>query len=145
MKHRSIFLIPIFLLFSLVISSSCKKEKSPDYPELIGYWQGMTSQGNPVSFKIENKKGTLYITKYNLLVTFSGGAQTYEHTNTNGIVALSGRYFNLPLGSGSAGPAFIDGNFDYGATTVSLSGTFAVYYPSSSVDQVTGNYTAYRY
>jgi hypothetical protein len=124
---------------------SCKKDKTPDYPDLIGYWQGITSQGNPVSFKVENKKGTLYITKYNLLVTFGSQAQTFEKTNTGGIVPLTGLYFNIPMGSGNAGPAFIDGNFDYGSTTITLSGTFAIYYPSSTVDLVTGNYTAYKY
>jgi hypothetical protein len=144
MKH-SFFFIHMLLLLSLVALASCKKEESPDYPELIGFWNGTTSQGNPIRFKIENEKGTLYITQYELLVNFGSGSQTYEHTNNRGIVALSGLHFDLPLGTGSVGPAYIDGNFDYGATTITLSGTFAVYYPSSSVDMVTGNYTAYRY
>lgn len=128
----------------LLTASCCKEDPPPDYPDLIGYWQGITSQGNPVSLKIENKKGILYITRYSLLVTFSSSqSETFEQTNYGGIAALSGLTFNLPLGTGNAGPAFIAGNFDYGVTNITLSGTFAVYYPSSSVDLVTGSYTAY--
>ena len=145
MKFNPALLIMVVMLCSLVSLPGCKKDEIPDYPELIGYWSGTTSQGNPVRFKIENEKGTLYITQYELLVTFGSGSQSYEHTNTRGIVALSGLTFTLPLGSGSMGPAFIDGYFNYGATTITLTGTFAVYYPGSTVDLVTGDYTAYLY
>lgn len=147
MKNGFSHPILFILLCCMVMSTGCKKKKTPDYPDLIGYWSGQTSQGNPVSFKVENKKGTLYITQYNLLVTFSGSqSQTYQHTNTAGIASLSGLYFTVPLGTaGTSGPAFIDGNFDYGTTTITLTGTFAVYYPGSTVDMVTGNYTAYLY
>jgi hypothetical protein len=146
MKRRPCILGNILLICSLLLLLSCKKDDTPDYPELIGYWQGLTSQGNPVSLKIENKKGTLYVTKYNLLVTFSSSQSiTYERTNAQGIVALSGLYFHLPLGTGNSGAAFIDGTFNYGSTTITLTGNFSVYYPSSTVDVVTGNYTAYKY
>lgn len=146
MKRRFGNLLVSVIVGSGILFAGCKKEKTPDYPDLIGYWQGQTSQGNPISFKVENKKGTLYITQYNLLVTFGSGQQTFQHTNTAGIAALSGLYFTVPLGTtGTSGPAFIDGNFDYGATTITLTGTFAVYYPGSTVDMVTGNYTAYKY
>jgi hypothetical protein len=145
-KKRFILLSGLAFLCLLVLTAGCKKDKTPDYPDLIGYWQGQTSQGNPISFKIENKKGTLYITQYNLLVTFGSGQETFQHTNTQGIAKLSGLYFTVSLGqTGSLGPTFIDGNFIYGATTITLTGNFSVYYSGSTVDVVTGSYTAYKY
>lgn len=136
----------ILMFCCILLGTGCKKNKTPDYPDLIGYWQGQTTQGNPISFKIENKKGTLYITQYNLLVTFGSGQETFQHTNTQGIAKLSGLYFTVSLGqTGSSGPALIDGNFNYGAITITLTGNFSVYYPGSTVDVVTGSYTAYRY
>ena len=146
MKKGFSYLGIFILLCCMVISTGCKKNKTPDYPDLIGYWSGQTTQGNSVSFKVENKKGTLYITQYNLLVNFGSGQKTFQHSNTQGIVALSGLNFNVSLGStGSSGPAYIDGLFNYGSTTITLTGNFSVYYPSSTVDVVTGGYTAYRY
>ncbi len=137
--------LAIILIINMIMMMSCKKETTPDYPELIGYWSGTTTQGNPVSFKIENKKGTLYITNYNLLVTFGSGQTTFQHTNTQGIVALTGLNFSIPLGNGGQGPAYINGSFNYGPSVITLTGTFIVYYPSSSVDVVTGSYTGYKY
>lgn len=123
---------------------SCKKDKTPLYPQLIGYWSGVTSQLNTVSFEVIDRDGTLYISKYQLAVNFQTGYQVFQQTNTLGIVALNGLSFNLPLGpTGSYGPAYIDGNFNLTASTPVLTGEFTVYYPSSTVDVVTGNYTAY--
>jgi len=135
----------VTLLFILFIHSGCKKDETPDYPHLIGYWSGTTSQGNPIRFKVDSRDGILYITQYELLVNFGSGAKTFEQQNDRGIVALSGLIFSIPLGTGSAGPAYIDGNFIYGSTEITLSGSFAVYYPGSPVDIVTGSYLAYQY
>ena len=36
---------------------SCKKDKAPLYPQLIGYWSGVTSQLNTVSFEVIDRDG----------------------------------------------------------------------------------------
>lgn len=135
----------VSLLWPLLANVGCKKEETPDYPHLIGYWSGTTSQGNPIRFRVDSRDGILYITQYELLVNFGSGAKTFEQQNDRGIVALSGLTFNIPLATGSVGPAYIDGNFIYGSTDITLSGSFAVYYPGSPVDMVTGSYLAYMY
>lgn len=146
MKNSLTSLSLILLICSLFFLSSCKKEETPDYPMLIGYWTGHTSQENTIEFKVENKKGTLYITKYRLVVTYSNGSiQTFESINSRGIVALTGLSFNIPLASGNSGAAYISGNFNLSSQEYRLTGNFAAYYPSSSVDLVTGNYIAYLY
>jgi hypothetical protein len=127
-----------------MIAGSCKKDKTPLYPQLIGSWSGQTSQGNIISLKVINRSGTLYISQYQLPVNFQTGYQILQQTNTQGIGPLTGVSFNLPLGpTGSYGPANIDGNFNVTAVPLVLTGEFTVYYPSSSVDVVTGSYTAY--
>jgi hypothetical protein len=129
---------------SLTLPVSCKKDKTPLYPQLIGAWSGETSQGNIISLEVINRDGTLYISKYQLPVNFQTGYQVLQQTNTRGIAALTGVTFNLPLGpTGSYGPAYIGGSFNLTAVPLVLTGEFTVYYPSSSVDVVTGSYTAY--
>jgi hypothetical protein len=130
------------LLFTTILGTSCKKdtEPVPDYPQLMGLWTGTTSQGVTIFFVIGNIDGILYVTHYKMTVYTNNGYQTYEQYNTDGIVSLSGRGFNIPLGTGSAGPAFISGNFDLDSMV--LDGSFAVYPSGNTIDIITGTYSA---
>lgn len=134
------------LFLGVLILISCSKEKTPDYPMLIGYWQGQTLQGNPVELTVDCREGILYITRYKILVTFSSGqTMPFEAASAGGLATLSGLAFTVPLGSGSLGPAYLQGMFDPDGAQPALTGTYSVYYPASSVDMESGSYTAYLY
>jgi hypothetical protein len=141
MKKTLIIATIMILGMVLVVISSCKKsDPIPDYPQLIGAWSGNTSQDGPIYFYIDNIKGTLYITSYNTMIYTSTGYQNFQSANSNGITAVSGKSFHISLGTGSAGPAFIDGIFNL--TDMSLSGNFAAYGSGNNVDIITGTYIA---
>lgn len=136
-----------FLLFSLILilalatitSSSCKKKTDPvpDYPQLIGHWAGTTSQGTAILFTVDNLKGNLNVTRYDLTVLTTGGYQQSRMINSNGIAYVTNKHFKIPLGTGASGEAYIDGNFD--VLDMTLEGNFAVY-KSGTSELITGNY-----
>jgi len=141
MKKPFAFLsILIFGLFMIIISSCKKDDPVPDYPRLIGSWPGTTSQGAPFTLYVDNIKGTLYVESYKVTVYTSTGSQDFQAINSKGIAAISNKTFRIQLGTGSSGPAIIDGIFDI--TDMSLSGNFAVYAAGNNVDIITGTYLA---
>jgi hypothetical protein len=142
MMKKHLVLIPLFLILTLatVTSSSCKKKTDPvpDYPQLIGHWAGTTSQGTAIRFTVDNLKGNLNVTRYDLTVMTTGGYQQYRMINSNGIAYVTNRHFRIPLGTGNSGEAFIDGNFD--VLDMTLDGNFAVYKTGDNTNIITGNY-----
>ncbi len=142
---KKVLVIATIMILGIILTaiSSCKKsDPDPDFPQLIGAWSGTTSQDGPIYFYVDNIKGTLYIKSYNTKIYTSNGYQSLQSTNDAGITAISGKSFRISLGTGSAGPAFIDGNFNL--SDMSLSGNFAVYASGNTVDIVTGTYIAYK-
>ena len=124
----------------IILADGCKKtEPVPDYPQLVGNWEGTTSQGIGINISITTIKGILYVSGYDFSVYTSTGFQSYQWTNMYGIVSLNGLQFSISLGSGSAGPAFLNGTFNL--TNITLDGNFAVYPPGNTTDLTTGYYS----
>jgi hypothetical protein len=143
MKKTVFFAAVVIAGLFIVFQSSCKKDDPvPDFPQLIGSWGGTTSQGASITFYVDNIKGILYVESYKVTVYTSTGYQEYQAINSTGIAAISNKAFRIPLGTGSSGPAFIDGIFDL--TTMTLSGSWAVYAAGNSVDIITGTYLTER-
>ena len=141
MRRCLLIIFTLFVAVLLIPCSGCKKktEPIPDYPQLIGHWEGTTSQGSSIEISINSEEGILVVSLFNLNVFVPGGHQQYYQHNPSGIVSLTGFQFNIPLASGSSGPAFLDGTFSLNNMT--LSGNFAVYASGNPVDKITGNYT----
>ena len=132
---------PSFLLIIFILcTTSCKKKSpAPDYPEFMGTWSGSTSQSQIIRISVDNISGTLYVTSIKVILFFdSGGQQTIEQYNTQGLAAVTNRYFKLSLGTGVYGPAYIDGTFDL--TTMTVTGTFKAYNPSNPNDFTSGTF-----
>jgi hypothetical protein len=129
------------VVLSAVSFSACKKKADPvpDFPQLIGHWSGTTSQGTPVYFTVDNLKGSLNVTRYDLTVSIVGVLKQYKSINSNGIAYVTNRQFKIHLGTGSAGEAYIDGTFN--TNDMTLYGNFAVYDTGNTTDRVTGTYS----
>jgi len=135
------------LLFSLLMilvlttfSFSCKKktEPVPDFPQLIGHWSGTTAYGLGIFFTVDNLKGNLNVTRYDLSVATSSGIRQYKSINSNGIAYVTNKQFRIHLGTGTAGEAYIEGTFNIYDMT--LYGSYAVYDQGNTIDIYTGTY-----
>ena len=140
MKKTSL-LISLLVIVALTTLSACKKKTvpAPDYPQFIGHWAGQTSQGTAIYFTVDNLQGNLNVTRYDLTVYTQGGIRQFKSINSNGIAYVTNKQFRIPLGTGSAGDAFIDGTFYL--TDMTLNGSWAVYEPGNTIDKITGTYT----
>ncbi len=140
MKHATN--LTLLILASFFLITACKKdtEKTPDYPQLIGAWEGQTSQVVPISLSVTNRDGILYISYYKFQVSTNNGYQSYEQYNSNGIASISSTQFKIILGSGTNGEAYIDGIFN--VQNMTLTGNFAVYANGNNIDKFTGSYDA---
>ncbi len=143
MKQRSRWFPLFFFSFVLVaLTPACeKKSSSPDYPQLLGAWEGVTSQDKQIQFSISNTDEILYVTYYKIVVNFpAGGQQTLQRHISTGIVAMNDKNFRIPLGNGTYGEAYLDGSFNL--VTMALTGSFRIYNPAVPNDYATGFYTA---
>jgi len=143
MKQRSRRVTLFFFsLIFLALAPACqKKAPSPDYPQLLGAWQGVTYQDKQIQFSISNTDKILYVTHYKIIINFpAGGQQTLQRHVSTGIVALNGTYFKISLGNGTYGEAYLDGSFNL--VTMALTGSFRIYNPAVPNDYATGFYTA---
>lgn len=143
MKQSPLFfpLLFFFIVVVLLAPACTKKTPSPDYPQLLGAWEGMTSQDKQIQFSISNTDEILYVTYYKIMVSFStGGPQTLNRHISTGIVALNDKNFRISLGNGTYGEAYLDCYFNL--VTMALTGSFRIYNPTSPNDYITGFYTA---
>jgi PPE-repeat protein len=74
------------------------------------------------------------------MVYTQGGYQKFEYYNSNGIVLFNDLNFDISLGSGNSGPAYINSTFDL--ADMFLTGNFAVYSSGNQYDFITGFYSA---
>ena len=141
MRRFLMIMYTLFLGGLLLSSSGCNKKNDavPDFPQLMGQWEGTTSQGSSIRVNINSEDGVLVVSLYDLNVFVPGGHQQYYWYIATGIVSLTGVQFSVPLGSGSSGPAFLDGMFSLNNMT--LDGNFAVYATGNPVDKITGTYS----
>jgi hypothetical protein len=141
MKQRQHLPWILFIVVILISTASCKKtETVPDFPELLGTWSGNTSQDGPISFYVDNINGVLFITSYKVKVYTTSGYQEYQYIKSDGITQVSNKTFRISLGTGTSGPAYLDGTFN--TSDMTLSGNFAVYPAGNTVDIITGTYLA---
>jgi len=134
-------LIIVLVLTNLTLSS-CKKKTDPipDFPQLIGHWSGTTSSDTQIHLMIDNLKGYLYVTQYDLTIYGTSGLEHITGGYTYGVAAVTNKQFRIHLGTGSSGEAYIDGTFD--TSSMTLYGTYSVYDPGSSIDLISGTYSA---
>lgn len=130
----------LFLPLIIITLMACKKTTpAPDYPELMGSWSGSTSQSQVIKFYVENIGGTLYLTSLKFSIFFdTGGQQSIERYNTEGLTPVSDRYFKYALGTGIYGQAYIEGTFNLNSMTVT--GTFRCYNPANPNDLTSGTF-----
>ncbi|MCX6280302.1 MAG: hypothetical protein NT004_19735 [Bacteroidetes bacterium] len=146
----------IFLgLFIAILSTSCNKKDDPtpvqpDYPELIGTWQGTTSQNQLVRFGIFNFNGLLVINTYKFTALkwdtdTTYRVKTFDFNLSSIITSVVDKYFAfVPQGSFASGD-YLKGTFD--VATMKLTGQFKTSFPTpsgASVDYVTGTFTCLK-
>ena len=78
--RKTSLLISLLVIVALATLSACKKKTDPvpDYPQFIGHWAGTTSQGTAIYFTVDNLKGNLNVTRYDLTVYTSSGYHQYR-------------------------------------------------------------------
>jgi hypothetical protein len=138
--YVSLLLFLIGFLLLAITSCEDKTEAAPDFPQLIGYWTGNTSQGQICTFNISNHDGTLYVDHYKVEVITNTGLKNYESTNSKGIAPVINKQFMITLGAGINGDAFINGVFN--VNDITLYGNFEVYPSGNNIDKIFGTYLA---
>jgi len=142
-KNKFVFLALFTAYLMLPGFSSCKKSNpDPLYPQLIGTYQGTTSQNDTIRMEVENIKGILYITEIKLNYKYSGGGTgSVYKKDSDGLTALIVAYFNLLVGSYPQN-SIIDGTFNLNSLTVN--GSFKIYPSSNPSNPSSGSYTALK-
>jgi hypothetical protein len=153
MKIKSAFQLSLLLLAFTAVLFSCTEKTSepvqPDYPQLVGTWQGTTSQSQPIEIGIMNLNGLLVVNtyKYDVIKYDSGGSshrtKHYEMSSSTVITSVVDKYFKFtpydPLGTTD----YLKGTFN--DTTMILTGQFSSTFAKltgTGYDVVTGGYTA---
>jgi hypothetical protein len=153
MKIKSAFQLSLLLLAFTAVLFSCTEKTSepvqPDYPQLVGTWQGTTSQSQPIEIGIMNLNGLLVVNtyKYDVIKYDSGGSshrtKHYEMSSSTVITSVVDKYFKFtpydPLGTTD----YLKGTFN--DTTMILTGQFSATFAKltgTGYDVVTGGYTA---
>lgn len=116
---------------------------APPDAQLIGVWNGQTSQNKAISINISNVNGVLKITRYAFTAIFTNpqGERTTDITDTGGISSVVNRYFSfLLLDLGTPDDEYLNGTFNISDLT--LNGTFMVYPNFITTGAVTVTYTA---
>lgn len=118
----------------------CSKDNpvDPVVPAYVGTYYGQTAVADSVSFTVSNIGGTAYVTSYSLSYHYSSGGSsgsgTYEASNTEGIVQISGTTFELSLSSDPeekitgtfSSETALGGTYKINPTDSYLTGTFSV-------------------
>jgi hypothetical protein len=127
----------------LLLTNSCKKsDPDPLYPQLIGSFQGITSQNDTIGMDVGNIKGILYVTMIKLNYTIPGGGKgSVYRMNSDGLTDIPSTFFSIVLDTNPQ-TSFIDGTFNVNNMTVA--GTFKIYSISEPDNPSTGNYTAIK-
>jgi len=152
MKKSTIFLL-IFCagLFSFFFFSCNNNDEviipDPDFPQLLGTWEGVTSQGKPIKVGIINFNGILYVSTYKYSVVndlvAGGETQNYEVTASSPVAAVLDTSFIFRPYGGYSESDYLYGHFDL--STMILKGKFTTAFPiqqGTSTVKITGTYTA---
>lgn len=148
---RSFFFILCSGLFLSLLFSCNKNEEviipDPDFPQLLGTWQGLTSQGKPISVGIINFNGVLYVATYKYSVVndiVSGGSTTaYDQSASSPVAAVIDTSFIFRPYGGYSESDYLYGHFDI--QTMILRGKFTTAFKNqlgTATIKITGTYTA---
>ena len=142
MKKAVIILLIAALAVSGAITSSCKKKtKDPAYPQLVGTWNGTTSQVIPIQVVVANNGGDLYVTSVTFRYSRGPGDTVSLHRySSDAISMLSGTSFNVVMDGTAPYQTIVQGTFR--TDTLRLNGNFTGY--TSELLPITGTYTAFR-
>jgi hypothetical protein len=140
MNHiRSVLLLVVLAAVTFLCADCKKKEAAPDYPQLMGAWNGETSQSQVIQISVDNFDGVLKLTNLKItVITQTGGTQIIQQYNSDGFTTVNGTYFKYTMGNGLYGPAYVDGTFNL--QTMTLNGSFMVYSTTDPNDMVQGTY-----
>jgi hypothetical protein len=142
MKKAIIIMVIAAMAIGGTITTSCKKKtKDPTYPQLVGTWNGTTSQAIPIQVAVTNNGGDLYVTS----VTFKysrgpGDTVSLHRYNSDGLSMLSGTSFYVVMDGTAPFQTVVQGTFR--TDTLKLNGSFTGY--TSEFQPVPGTYTAFR-
>jgi hypothetical protein len=139
MKKALFIVLVTIIAGTAVIATSCKKdkEKTPDYPELIGSWVGTTNQKIPIRVDVADIGGDLYVTRVNLEYSKAPGDTVWAYKyNSDGLTMLSGKSFTYNYDA-AVPQSYINGTFQ----SDTLNGVWYVYDPT---DPITGTYQAVK-
>jgi len=153
MKTHPILTISIFVTLTLLLFSCNKSDDSTpvvDYPQLIGTWEGTTSQNQPIKIGVLNVGSILVVSnyKYNVIKYDTGSAQrtmVYDVPNTTIVTSIVDKYFKFKPYGGYSYNDYLKGTFD--VTNMKLSGRFNTSFPNTTgtkTDSVVGSFTAYK-
>jgi hypothetical protein len=148
----------ILLILSLLVQvfvSSCSKSSDstpaqPDDPQLIGTWQGTTSQGLPIRLSVSNFDGLLIINTYQYdvrkyLTDTTWQEMNYNVPNSTVVTSVVQKVFAFRPYGGYAYTDYLKGTFD--TEKMILTGRFNTSFPNqtgTALDSVTGSYSASR-
>ncbi len=150
-KSQILLLFLITGLFSF-FSFSCNQNDDiiipdPDFPQLIGTWTGVTSQGKPIKVGIINFNGILYVSsyKYSVVNDLIAGGETMEYDvpSSTAVAAVVDTSFIFRPYGGYSESDYLFGHFDL--TTMVLKGKFTTAFPTqsgTSTVKITGTYSA---
>jgi hypothetical protein len=152
MNKRSTTFVATFTLLVLFLTVSCNKNEDPVIvqppdPELIGTWQGTTSQGQLIRVGVFNLDGLLIINtyKYDVLLWETDTTyrvKSYDFNLSTIVTSVVDKQFAFnPQGSYTTSD-YLTGIFDVAA--MKLTGKFKTSFPNTSGTNaywVTGTYT----
>jgi len=154
MKKSTIYLLMLCAGFFYLSFNSCNNNDSviipdPDFPQLLGTWEGVTSQGKPIKIGIINFNGVLYVSTYKYSVvndlTAGGATVNYEVSASTAVAAVIDTSFIFRPYGGYSESDYLYGHFDI--PTMTLKGKFTTAFQNqqgTSTIKITGAFTALK-
>ncbi len=154
MKTKIAFPLSMLMMVLAILLFSCSKHNDttnqPDFPQLIGTWQGTTSQNQPIRIGILSVGSILVVNtyKYNVIKYDTGSSSqtmTYDVSLSTIVTAVVDKYFNFRPYGGYSYNDYLRGTFD--VTAMTLKGRFNTSFPNQAgtkTDSVVGSFTAYK-
>ncbi len=154
MNRYKLIALLLFMVLPGIMFLSCKKSDptpvQPDYPQLIGTWEGLTSQNQPIRLTVTAVTDLLVIStyKYNVIKYDTGSTyrvMEYNYPTSTIVTSIVDKYFKFRPYGGYSYYDYLKGTFD--ADSLKLKGRFNTSFPTlsgSSTDSVTGSFTALK-
>lgn len=151
MNHKSMFTLLVIAGFMTLVLFSCNKSddsssKEVRYPQLIGTWEGTTSQNQSIRIGIISVDTNLYVSTYKYKVLkFKADTlyqtMVYDMESPTMVSYLENTTFIFRPYGGYSYYDYLKGTFD--VTAMKLTGRFNTSFGESS-DSVVGSFTALK-